>query len=46
MSLDTSTRDKLVGWKVDTSGTRTELRKNEAEDARFFPIILGLEWHF
>lgn len=44
--VDTSTRDKLVGWKVDTSGTPTKFRKNEAEDTRFFPITIGLDWRF
>jgi len=44
--VDTSTRDKLAGWKVDTSGTPTKLRRNETEDTRFFPIALGLDWRF
>ena len=44
--VDTSSRDKLVGWKVDTSGTPTKVRRNETEDTRFFPVILGLDWRF
>ena len=44
--VDTSTRDRLLGWKVDTSGTPTKFRKNETEDTRFYPIILGLDWRF
>jgi opacity protein-like surface antigen len=44
--VDTATGDRLVGWKVDTSGTPTRLRKNETVDTRFMPIIIGLDWRF
>ena len=44
--VDTATGDRLVGWKVDTSGTPTRLRKNETVDTRFMPIIVGLDWRF
>lgn len=44
--VDTSPRDKLVGWKVDTSGTPTTFRKNETLDTRFFPVLFGLDWRF
>jgi hypothetical protein len=44
--VDTSSRDKLVGWHADVSGTPTGFRRNEGFDTRFFPIILGVDWRF
>jgi hypothetical protein len=44
--VDTKSRDGLVGWKVDTSGTPTKLRKNETVDTRFVPILVGMDWRF
>jgi opacity protein-like surface antigen len=44
--VDTSPKDKLVGWHADVSGTPTSVRRNEAFDTRFFPIILGVDWRF